>query len=78
MEKLECFSKYIEKHKFASHSVLRIVFEVRVVFNLIIRSYNWHKCPSTEKWIQGTFYICEVEYHCMIEMQKVTWCIDQP
>lgn len=72
MEKLECFSKYVEEDKFAFHSFLRIVFEVRVVFNLIIGSYNWHKYPLNEKWIQGTFYICEVEYPCMIEMQKVT------
>lgn len=75
MEKLECFSRYVEENKFGPHCIPSMVLEVKMVFNLIATVL---KCPSPEKWIQGTCYICEVEYWFVIEMNKVTCCIDQP
>jgi hypothetical protein len=34
---------------------------------IIVRSWKQHRCPSTEEWIQKTWYIFIMEYYSAIK-----------
>ena len=42
----------------------------------IARTWNQHKCPLTEEWINKMWYIYTMEYYSAIKKRKIGSCRD--
>jgi hypothetical protein len=44
---------------------------------IIVRSWKGPRCPSTEKWIQNTWYIYTIEYYSAIKNDEFMKFLDK-